>query len=277
MAYVAADQEIAEPLLKIFTMRTGVLVRPVYDTEATKTAGLAMRLRAEKDHPQADVFWAGEPSRMPRLEKEGVLAPYSSPEAEGLPRHRTWTEFSSRARVILLNTDLVKIDPKGLDDLIRPEWKGRIGIADPRFGTTAAHAAVLKPLFAGELKANGVRLCAGNGMVRELVEMGELAMGLVDTDDAWAAIDRGRPVRMVVPEPTLVIPNAAGLVAGGPNPEEGRLLLDFLLSAEVEKRLSEKPMRQPPLRGPSPFKAIAVDWDGFDLARAEAFYEALRE
>lgn len=276
MAYVAADREVALPILESFTLRTGIRVRPVYDTEATKTAGLALRLLAEKAHPQADVFWAGEPSRMPRLAREGVLAPYASPEAEGLPRHGAWTEFSSRARAILANTALVKSGPTGFDDLLKPEWKGRIGIADPRFGTTAAHAAALDPSYARALKANGVRICAGNAMVRELVELGELALGILDTDDAWAALDRGRPVRMIVPEPTLVIPNAVGLVAGGPNPAEGRLLVDFLLSAEVERRLSEKPTRQPPLRGASPFKGIPMDWDAFDLTRAEAFYEALR-
>ena len=85
-------------------------------------------------------------------------------------------------------------------------------------------------------------------------------------------------MRMIVPEPTLVIPNAAALVAGGPHPAKGRLLLDFLLSKEVERRLSEKPMRQPPLRGNSSgIRAMPVDWDAFDLSKAEAFYEALTQ
>jgi ABC-type Fe3+ transport system substrate-binding protein len=115
-------------------------------------------------------------------------------------------------------------------------------------------------------------------MVREMVERGELAMGLMDSDDAWAALDRARPVAMVVPEPTLVIPNVAALVAGAPHPVEGRLLIDFLVSGEVEALLARKPMRQAPLRA-SVNVPEGVDW-GVLGARveqaAEAFYETVR-
>lgn len=297
--YVSTDQEIADPILQSFASRTGIDVKPVFDLEANKTAGLALRLLAERGRPAADVFWASEPARMARLAKEGVLAPYASPAAQDLPdwaRQEVWTAFSSRARVLLVNTDLVPEGrrPASLQDLLRPEWKGRIGIADPRFGTTSSQVAAWGRgralAFAKGLRENGARVCAGNAMVREMVERGELAMGLTDTDDAWAAVDRGMPVAIVYPdqegEGTLVIPNAVALVKGAPHPEEARLLMDFLLSREVEGRLAEKPMRQAPLRasvpapeGAGPVKAMPVDWAALGAsvdADAQAFYEALK-
>mgnify|MGYP001580981078 CR=1 FL=1 len=297
VVYVSTDQEIAEPILQAFGIRTGIRVEAVYDSEATKTAGLGLRLLAERGRPRADVFWASEPTRLLRLGREGVLADYRPPEAEGLPdwaRGQYWTAFSSRTRVILVNTDLVPEGrrPRRLEDLLDPAWKGRICIGDPRFGTTSTHAAALGDggiAFARRLRENGVRLCAGNAMVREMVERGELAMGLTDSDDAWAALDRGLPVAMVVPEPALLIPNAAALIAGAPHPEEGRLLLDFLVSAEVEGRLALKPMRQLPLRASVPvpegvgrladLRILPVDWEnlgGKVEGAASAFYEAVR-
>ncbi len=295
--YVSTDQEIAEPILQAFESRTGIRVEAVYDSEATKTAGLAMRLLAERGRPRADVFWASEPTRLLRLAREGVLADYRPAEAEGLPdwaRGDCWTAFSSRARVILVNTDLVPEAgrPRRIEDLLDPAWKGRVCLADPRFGTTSTHAAALGAegiAFARRLRENGARLCAGNAMVREMVERGELAMGLTDSDDAWAALDRGLPVAMVVPEPALLIPNAAALVVGAPHPEEGKLLVDFLVSAEVEGLLARKPMRQMPLRDSVPvpegvgrvsgMRVLPVDWEALGAkveGAAAAFYEAVR-
>ena len=65
--------------------RSGVKVNAVYDTEETKSTGLANRLMAEKARPQADVFWSNEPVRTLVLKSRGVLAPYKSPSAQGIP------------------------------------------------------------------------------------------------------------------------------------------------------------------------------------------------
>ncbi|MDI7277711.1 MAG: iron ABC transporter substrate-binding protein, partial [Anaerolineae bacterium] len=63
VVYTSRDQLYAEPILKGFERDTGIRVRAVYDTGATKTVGLTNRLLAEKDHPQADVFWNSEVAR----------------------------------------------------------------------------------------------------------------------------------------------------------------------------------------------------------------------
>jgi iron(III) transport system substrate-binding protein len=50
-----------------------------YDTEETKSTGLANKLLAEKNNPQADVFWSNEPVRTLVLKSRGALTPYKSP------------------------------------------------------------------------------------------------------------------------------------------------------------------------------------------------------
>src|SRR5687768_11303260 len=83
--YVSTDRVFSEPILREYEKRSGVTVNAVYDTEETKSTGLANRLLAEKARPQADVFWSNEPVRTLVLKSRDVLASYRSPSAEGIP------------------------------------------------------------------------------------------------------------------------------------------------------------------------------------------------
>src|SRR5688572_2566492 len=138
--YVSTDRVFSEPVLREYERRTGVTVNAVYDTEETKSTGLANRLIAEKDRPRADVFWSNEPVRTLVLKSRGVLSPYRSPAAAGIPSELIdpegyWTGFSARMRVLAYNTKLVAASeaPTSVFDLADSRWKGQVAIADPRF------------------------------------------------------------------------------------------------------------------------------------------------
>src|ERR671910_2279103 len=83
--YVSTDRVFSEPVLREYERRSGVKVNAVYDTEETKSTGLANRLLAETARPQADVFWSNEPVRTLVLKARTVLASYRSPSAKGIP------------------------------------------------------------------------------------------------------------------------------------------------------------------------------------------------
>ncbi len=83
--YVSTDRVFSEPVLRAYEQKSGVKVNAVYDTEETKSTGLANRLLAEKNNPQADVFWSNEPVRTLVLKKRGVLARYKSTNVDGIP------------------------------------------------------------------------------------------------------------------------------------------------------------------------------------------------
>jgi iron(III) transport system substrate-binding protein len=259
VVYTSVDQVYSEPILKKFEQETGIRVLPVYDVEATKTTGLVNRLIAEKARPQADVFWSGEFAQTILLKEEGVLAPYRSPNAVDVPAAYVdpegyWSGFAGRARVLLVNTDLLAPSayPQSIFDLLNPAYPAdKIAIAYPLFGTTATHAAALYAAlgakdgktFFEQVHARGVRVVDGNSVVRDLVASGQLQFGLADTDDGCSAIQRGAPVKMVFPDQgnnglgTLVIPNTVALIAKAPHPQEAKKLIDFLLSKEVEEAL----------------------------------------
>lgn len=264
--YAALDEMYSKPILDGFKKRTGINVRAVYDTEASKTTGLTSRLVAEHSRPRADLFWSNEAAQTIVLANKGVLEPYSSPASAAIPPQfkdpkGRWTGLAARARVIIYNTDLVETPPASIRDLLKPEWRGRCAIARPLFGTTATHAAALFAAWGEEeakrffraLLENEVAILSGNATVRDLVAAGEYAWGLTDTDDANGAIEDGKPVKWLFPDQeegglgTLVIPNTVAVVRGGPNPNAARLLYDYLLSPEVESALARSRSIQIPL------------------------------
>lgn len=306
VVYTSLDQVFSEPILKEFELRTGIKVKPVYDVEASKTTGLVNRLIAEKSNPQADVFWNSEVGRTLVLKDKDILAPYNSPSASDIPSqfkdaNGFWTGFAARARVLIYNTNMLKPAevPKSIFDLTKPQWKSNVALAYPLFGTTATHVAAMYAVLGKEkteqyfkdLKANGVVIVDGNSVSRDVVVQGEVAVGFTDTDDVNVAIQAGKPVKMIFPDKdgigTLLIPNTVALINNAPHPGEGKKLIDFLLSKEIEGKLAfsesmQIPVRQDVDRPPhvpeyNSIKAMQVDYQAIaeNLERSAGFTHSL--
>jgi iron(III) transport system substrate-binding protein len=261
--YCSLDEPYSSPILAAFERETGIRARPVYDTEANKSRGLAQRVLAERGRPLADVFWSSEVLQMLSLREAGVLQAYRSPVAAGIPpRFRDpdgfWTGFAARFRALAVAPD-ADPPPAGLLELAEPRWRGRVVMAQPLFGTTTTEVAALFQVlgsrraqaFYRALKANGLRLVDGNSAAAEQVARGDAAVGLTDTDDIYSRLDRGRALRVIFPDQAafgaLLIPNTVALVAGGPRPDLGRRVIDYLLRPETELALAALPSRQLPL------------------------------
>lgn len=279
VVYVSADEGIARPILEAFTRETGLEVLAVHDTEATKTTGLASRIRAERDRPRGDLFWSSECFRTIELARAGLLAPMTGPIFDDWMADRggqwrdetgTWFAFAPRARVLVHRSGYGDEEPlpERWSDLTDPRWRGRLAMADPRFGTTSGHLGALSAVWNadtpgryeawvdGLLANRPAILASGNAGVVEAVASGAADLGLTDTDDVWAARERGLDVDLVYPRHldgdgggTLLVPNTVARIAGGPNPEGAHRLARWLLSEEVERRLAESPSRNLPLRG----------------------------
>jgi len=261
------DQAIAEPIIAEFEKQSGIKVLARFDTEASKTVSLVQRIRAEAASPVADVFWSGEVFHTIRLAREGLLAPYASGATADWPVRYTekqgrWFGFAVRARVIAYNTDRVSAadSPKCLEDVLDGKWKGRLVMASPEFGTTggdvASWFAHYGPARAEQiiegLKANDMRLVAGNSTAVRMVATGQADVCFTDTDDVHAARRNGWPVAMNYLDQdgdgTLVIPNTAAVIEGSPHPEEAKVLMDFLLSEQLERMLAASDSHNCPIR-----------------------------
>ena len=264
VVYTSVDQVFSEPVFQRFEKETGIRVRAVYDTEETKSTGVLNRLVAEGENPQADVFWSGDPVRPFVLIDRGLVDPYLSPQAQRIPSDfkavdGTWTGFAARARVLLVNRERLgdRAMPLSVRSLADPRWRGEAAIANPLFGTTTMHVSAwfstwgkeAAIAFLDSLKENQVKIASSNGEVKRLVVAGEATFGLTDTDDAFVAVQSGAPVEVVYPDQeemgALIMPTVVVDVHGGPNPENGRRLIDYLLSAGTESFLSESAAHMP--------------------------------
>lgn len=256
--YTSVDRHYSEPILQAFEEETGINVEALYDVEAAKTTGLVNKLIAEADRPRADVFWNGEFLQTQRLAQEGVLSRYVPTQtgAGWQEPEQLWTSFGGRARVLIVNTALLPSAewPKSLSDFLSDRWSGeQLAIAHPLFGTSATHAASLYAAwgrteahdFYSSLHSRGVQVVDGNSVVRDLAASGEIAFGLTDTDDACSALGSGADVAVLFPDQTegglgtLVIPNTVALIAGAPHSENGKLLIEYLLSKSVVNTLAD--------------------------------------
>ena len=283
--YTSADEaEVARPVLERFERETGIRVRAKTDAEATKTTGLANALRAERARPRADVFWSNEQAANVALAEEGVTVPAGGPggpddalaraaaawpERWRDPRGR-WFAFAARARVAVCRTGDESSLPATWSAFAHPRLRGRIAMADPRFGTTRSHFGAMQAYwdraaapgyasaFFDALAANRPRvLTSGNAGVIDAVARGEADVGMTDTDDALAAIARGLPIAFAFPrhaqDPalagggTFAIPNTVALVGGAPHPEAARRFMEFMLAPATERQLASMPARHAPV------------------------------
>lgn len=273
--YVSEDQVFSEPILKDFEKDTGIQVKAVFDTEESKSTGVMNRLLAEKNNPQADVYWANEPVRADVLRQQAISTPFKPGNAQQIPAQFKdaqgyWTGFSARARLLVVNR-AAKAKPSSILAYLDPKAKGKAVIANPLFGTTTAQMAALFSVwgdrkgrqFLDGLKANQVKLSTSNGESADFVSSGEFEFALVDSDDAVDRMRHGKPIEIVYPDQAdgdvgvLIVPNAVALIRGGPNPDNGKRLIEYLVSKETERKLAVADCAQIPLNpGVTPPKEL---------------------
>src|SRR5688572_8347029 len=272
--YVALDEQFSRPLLDRYAKELKLDLVQRHDTEAAKTVGLVSALIEEKANPRASVFWCNELAQVVRLAQLGVLAEYESPSAKDLPAQyrdpkNRWAGFAARARILIVNTEKLpdpKTWPVSYADLVDPKWKGQCAVARPLTGTTLTHFTALRQVlgekkfaeFLDGLFANDVKFMQSNGATMRAVRDGQLAWAFTDTDDYHVALVKGHKVACVFPDQqdgglgTMLIPNAVGLVPGGPDPAGGKRLIDAILSRETEALLAAADSAQIPLRSGVP-------------------------
>ncbi len=268
VVYTSRDQYFSEPVLLDFEAQTGIKVLAVYDTGATKTAGIVNRIIAESNNPRADVFWNSEISRTLLLKRKGLLSAYISPNTARIPSEFKdpegyWTGFGARARVFIYNKDLISEDqvPESIFDLEDPAYKGMFCVGKPWLGTMATHNAIIFLSMGDEgakehfinVRDNGAVVLVGNSAVRNAVGKGRIPFGIIDTSDALEAINYGMPVGIKVPDQgkdhkgAVLIPNTIALIKGARNEDNAKKFIDYMLSRQVEENLAKSISGQIPL------------------------------
>jgi iron(III) transport system substrate-binding protein len=175
------------------------------------------------------------------LKKRGLLAPYDSPERKFYrdgykDPQATWTSSYTNYGAFGYNTRMVAKSsvPKSFDDLLKPEWKGHIGM-DSRpyewFGTTLKAMGEEKGLAYMRELAKQTQLRAGRTLLAQLVAAGEFKGALTGYSQTFEVLKpSGAPVDWVYLNPVFANIHPTGVAAKAPHPNAARLFIDFILS-----------------------------------------------
>jgi 2-aminoethylphosphonate transport system substrate-binding protein len=155
-----------------------------------------------------------------------------------------------------INPDVVKTQPKTFADLLQPEYSGKIAYSNPATAGDGMAVIILTTSLMGEDKAfdylkkleqSAKFHTKGTGYLDVLLSRNEISLSngdlQMDLDDQangglslkpifLAAAAGGKPT-------TFQLPYAIGLIKGGPNQAEGKKLIDYLMSKDVQGKVPD--------------------------------------
>ena len=218
---------------------------------------------------EVDVM-AGSSSALEPLYRENMLQEVKSPYLAdlipaALPRHGQWAPIYFNTFVQAYNTNLVKKEslPKAYQDLLRPEWKGKLGIEAEDFDWFAQVVMELGEaqglrLFRDIVATNGISVRKGHTLLNNLVAAGEVPLALTIYISAAEQTKRkGAPLDWFVVPPAIARANAEGLARNAPHPHAAVLFFDFLIG-EAQSILAGRQFVPASRKVESPLNSIPV-------------------
>lgn len=221
------------------------------------------KVRAWNGKPDADIFLgAGAPAHE-LLKKEGLIIPYKIKGSDKVPaewhgmkvkdKDDLWTCFAPWIVTNIYNEKVLKKlrlpPPKTWNDLLDPIYRGNIVHTLPyASGTMHEAVEILLQGFGEEegwkylrlLAANIARFSTGSTDTTQLVARGEVPIGMAQPQmNAMAARKDGFPIRDLLPEKTILVPEAVALLKGAPNEAVGKIFLDWLFTMDGQKHVLE--------------------------------------
>ncbi len=224
------------------------------------TAKILTRLATEKQtgHVAADLVWVGTSADYIRMKEEEILAPYLSPQAINIHSafmdvHNYYTGARILSFVIAYNTDLVSEAeaPRHWQDLLDPKWKGKMIMTDPADAGSAKQFVGILMLdeaygeeYFTRLRDNGCMLESSVNETHLQVAQGNYPIGIGLDYVVETMAESGEPIAGIKPEwDSISLFSPIGMVEGGPNPRNARLLYDYILSQEGQKILESCHLR----------------------------------
>jgi len=191
------------------------------------------------------------------MKKRGMFALYDSPERKYFRAgykddQGAWTSIYTNYAAFGYNTRAVPKAgvPKSYNDLLKPEWKGNIGMdskAYEWFGTMLKAMGEEKGLAYMRELAKQTQLRAGRTLLAQLVAAGEFKGGLTAYSQTFEVLKpAGAPVDWIYLNPVFANIHPTGISAKAPHPNAARLFMDFALSKrgqEVVRGMNRIPDR----------------------------------
>ena len=250
-----------------FTKATGIKVQYIEGG----SGGVVERVAKEKSNPQADVL-VTLPPFINRAEAEGLLQKFK-PEADSAIDGATedFTPLVNNYMNFIYDVSVLKEPPKSYGDLLDGKFKGKIQYSTP--GQAGDGTAVMLEVihafggrdagfdFLKKLQDNNVGPSSSTGKLTALVNKGELYVANGDLQMNLSQMADNPNIRVFFPagpngeRSTFALPYYIGLVSGAPNTENGKKLIEFLLSKDAQSTISSVAIGVPARKDVAPSDA----------------------
>ena len=210
------------------------------DYQSAGAGKLMAKIATEKESGKimADVIWTSEVPDFFQMKKNGMLEAYVSPETANIVNpipnfDGSFTPIRLGTLAIAYNTRFVKDNPPAeWADILKPEYKGAFGIANPALsGTSYMSVSLLKDKFGWEffekLKANKAKVGKGAGQVIDDTASGDLLASLAVDYITNDKIKKGAQLKLVYPKGTEHL-------------AASQKFIDFLLSEDGQKIIANE-------------------------------------
>lgn len=260
VVYTPNSEAMINALIPAFEKQTGITIELV----SAGSGELIKRIQSEKANPYADVMFGGAFALF--NDNAALFEEYvSSNDKDLLEGHYNTTGFMtsyvSDGSVLLVNTNLAgDIEINGYEDLLNPELKGKIAMADPANSSSAfAQLTNMLKAMGGDYTSDAGwdyvakllenldgKIAGGSSKAHKSVADGEYVVALTYEDPAVSYVKDGAPVKVVYPEEGAVFLDAvAGIVKGSKNQENAQKFIDFLISKEGQDALGQETTNRP--------------------------------
>jgi iron(III) transport system substrate-binding protein len=252
------------------------------------------RLRAERNRPQADLWWGAAHTTFQTAADENLLAAYRPTWADKVPADEhdpqdRWYGTYETPEVIVYNSELVKAEdaPKDWDDVLDEKWRDKVLIRNPNpsdsmraiFGAMIWRSYKETNSPAGgydwlrKLDANVHEYTADGTLLMQKLARGEGLISLWNMPDAVIFREKKNlAIGYLIPTSgTPVITDGIAVVRGAPHEEEARRFYEFVNTPEsliyAAKTYYRIPTRtdldrsQLPAWMNTPFTRMPLDWE----------------
>ncbi len=251
--YCSAQEDWCQIMARGFEDETGIKVNMTRKSSGETFA----QIKAESANPKGDVWWGGTGDPHLQAAEEGLTTPYVSPMRSELNDWAISQATSAGDKTIGIysgalgygyNTELLAAaglpEPTCWKDLLKPEFKGHVQMANPNSsGTAYTTLATIVQLFGEDegfdfmksLHANINQYTKSGSAPIKAAARGETTVGIVFMHDAVKQAVKGFPIKVVAPcEGTGYEIGSMSIIEGARNLEEAKKFYDWALRADVQ-------------------------------------------
>jgi iron(III) transport system substrate-binding protein len=258
------------------------------------SSDVLQRVRAERNRPQADLWWGAAHTSFQTAAEENLLSPYRPTWADQVNEssrdaENRWYGTYETPEVIVYNSDAVAVSeaPRDWDDVLDPKWRDKILIRNPNPSDT------MQVIFGGiiwryykdtgspqqgyewlrRLDQNVHEYTADGTLLMQKLARREGLVSLWNMPDVRLFKEQKNfPVSYVIPASgTPVIIDGIAILRGAPNEEEAKRFYEFVTTPESLVHAAHKYYRIPvrsdieksqlPGWMNEPFTRMPIDWD----------------